>query len=268
MNWYRPAVMAGKFYPKEKDVLLKKLTKYYDPSEEKKHAMAIFVPHAGYMYSGKIAGAVYKKIVVPDTVIILSPNHTGRGPFLSFWDEGSWDTPLGKVHVDSVVAEKFRLACKEINSDMMAHLSEHAIEVQLPFLQYQNPKVKIVPLVLGPLRFDACKKVGEALAKTIGDRKDILIIVSTDMTHYLAADAAKEKDDLALEKILAMDAEGLYRTVANEEISMCGFVPMAVALTAVKILGASKAHLVSYGNSSDKTGDRTNVVSYASGYFN
>lgn len=267
MNWYRPAVMAGKFYPKEKDVLLKKLNQYYSPSEEKVNARVVFAPHAGYQFSGKIAGDVYKKITVPNTVIILCPNHTGRGPALSFWDEGSWDTPLGKVQVDSVLAEKFRLACKEINSDMLAHLSEHAIEVQIPFLQFQNPKVKIVPVVLGPLKLEACKKVGEALASVLKDRKDVLVVVSTDMSHYVPEEVAKQKDGLAIEKMLALDPEGLYRTVANEEISMCGFIPMAVALFALNTLGIKNASLVTYGNSGEKTGDLKSVVGYASGYF-
>lgn len=267
MNWYRPAVMAGKFYPADKQLLLSSLREFYEPFEKKKKAIALFAPHAGYMYSGKIAGAVYKKIEVPSTVVILSPNHTGRGPFLSFWDEGNWETPLGKVPVDSAFAETFRLECKEIHSDMLAHLTEHAIEVQLPFLKYQNPDVKIVPLVLGPLRLDACKKVGEALAKVIGDRKDVLIVASTDMSHYVSDEEAEKKDHLALEKMKALDPEGFFQTIASEEISMCGFVPMAVTLYAVNALGGMATHVVSYGNSGTITGDTSKVVSYASGYF-
>ncbi len=268
MNWYRPAVMAGKFYPKEKSHLTRMLTDFHTPVAKTKEKMrAIFVPHSGYRYCGKIAGDVYKQIEIPSTVIILSPNHTGKGPFLSFWDEGSWDTPLGKVHVHAEMAEKLRVNAGEIHSDMMGHLSEHSIEVQLPFLQFQNPHVKIVPIVLGPLRLENCKKLGESFAKTLKDEKDFMIVVSTDMTHYQTAEVAKQKDDLALEKVLAMDPEGLYQVVEENQMSMCGFIPMAAALFTLKALGNSEAKLVSYGNSARINHDLKSVVSYASGTF-
>ncbi len=234
--------------------------------KKKTQAKAIVVPHAGYIYSGKIAGIAYGSTAIPDLVYLLCPNHSGMGKKISVWSQGSWDTPLGSVPVDEEAAAKFLERCAEDEGDCEAHLYEHANEVHLPFLKHLNPNVRIVPITLGPLHLDRCEKIGLALATEFSRHKadEALIIASTDMSHYISADLAREKDEYALKAIEALDSKSLYRSVVEHEISMCGFIPTTAVLAASSHLKASKGDLLAYGNSGDTTKDYRSVVAYAS----
>lgn len=268
-EWNRPAAVAGRFYPKTARELNQLLTQYLPPFDQPLQSpVAVFAPHAGYIYSGRIAGELYRRIRVPDRVILLCPNHTGAGKRIAVWARGSWETPLGRVPVDEALAQRFIQAMGgEAQADRDAHRAEHAIEVHLPFLQRIHPTVRIVPIVLGPLRWEAVERVGRALGRVLTEEPagSILIVASTDMSHYLSADEAAAADRPALEAVRQLDPDGLYRTVVAEDISMCGFIPTAAAWVAARDLGAKGADLVSYGHSGETTGDSRQVVAYAAG---
>ena len=262
-------VVAGRFYPGAAAALTKLLDEYLkEPPADLKSPLAVFAPHAGYLYSGKIAGDIYKSILVPNTVIVLCPNHTGGGPRIALWGKGSWKTPLGPVPIDEDFASELLKNEGKILLDQSAHAHEHAIEVHLPFLLKRNPKVKIVPITLGRLRFDDIEWLGNALAKTIQKHwEKALVVASTDMSHYLPAKEAEKKDAPALQKIEALDAKGLYQVVVENQISMCGYLPTATALVAAKTLGAKACEVVTYGNSGMTSGNYESVVAYASGWI-
>jgi AmmeMemoRadiSam system protein B len=258
-----PAV-AGRFYPKDRDSLLKDLHSYLSPQQATTPAIGCVVPHAGYIYSGAVAGAVYSNVDLPQRIIILCPNHTGKGRPLAIMSNGSWETPLGSVPIDSSLAEALKKRFPPLTEDADAHRSEHAIEVELPFLQVRRPDFTFVPIALGTRQFEILEKLGEAVAETIqAQGGKILIIASSDMNHYENDAVTRIKDHKAIERILALDVRGLFDVVMKEEISMCGFGPTVVMLTAAKRLGATSAELVKYATSGDVSGDRELVVGYA-----
>lgn len=225
--------------------------------------MLAVVPHAGYVYSGRIAGATFARIDVPRHVLVLCPNHTGLGRARALWSRGAWRTPLGEVEVAEDLAVSLRRHAR-LDDDELAHVHEHAIEVELPFLKRKEPRVRIAPLCLQQLSLDECLELGEALAdgiRAFGER--VLIVCSTDMSHYVRAELAAELDRLALDQLEALTPSGLYRTVIERRISMCGFVPTTVGLSAARALGAVHAELVQYGNSGETSGDFGRVVGYA-----
>lgn len=259
----RKPVVAGKFYPGEKAALRAALEKHlsHSPVED---AVVISAPHAGYMYSGDVAGSVYARVRVPERVFLIGPNHTGLGKRVSVWREGEWETPLGSLMVDEEAASRLTGGSKLFSADTEAHLFEHSLEVQLPFILARNQKARIVPITI--LRADEkeCLEMGRALAKTIsGLEGGSLIIASTDMSHYEEDGIARQKDRLAIERILALDAAGLLQVTSEEDISMCGAVPAAIAMAAAKELGATKAGLVKYATSGEVSGDLRQVVGYA-----
>jgi AmmeMemoRadiSam system protein B len=224
-------------------------------------ALGLMAPHAGYFYSGAVAGATYARVVVPDRVVVLCPNHTGRGERVSLWPGGSWRTPLGDVPVDEATTAAL-LESGAASPDVEAHRLEHALEVQLPFLQTRNPRVSISALCLGPLSWPACRELGLAVARASAAR-GALVVASSDMSHYLPAAVARRKDEQALERLLALDPRGLHEVVLREDISMCGFVPATVMLVAALERGARRAELVRYGHSGEASGDDDAVVGYA-----
>jgi AmmeMemoRadiSam system protein B len=219
------------------------------------------------MYSGSVAGAVYARIELPDSIILIGPNHTGLGAPVSLMAKGSWETPLGRVEIDGPLAAAILSKSSRIHEDSLAHLREHSLEVQLPFIQYFRKDFKIVPIQMLDVRLETCKEVGKAVAEAIAEFKsamqDVLIVASSDMTHYESARAAKEKDEKAIGHILDLDPDGLYRTVKDLGITRCGFGPAVAMLTACKSLGATKAELVKYTNSGEASGDFDQVVGYA-----
>jgi AmmeMemoRadiSam system protein B len=231
---------------------------------KKSSALACVVPHAGYMYSGHVAGAVYEQLELPRRLIILCPNHTGRGRRLAIMSEGAWETPLGLANIDSALAASLTSAFPSLEDDELAHRGEHAIEVQLPFLQLAVRDFTFVPIAVGTAHFEALYALGTALAKVIQDEvPTALIIASSDMNHYESDAITRVKDGKAIEQILELNPRGLHDVVMQEEISMCGFGPTVAMLTAARLLGASSAQLVKYATSADVSGDRDTVVGYA-----
>lgn len=267
-DWIRPPAVAGTFYPDDPQALKAQLESFCVPIPAVRDVPAIFAPHAGYRYSGRFAGEIYRRIRVPDTVIVLCPNHTGRGRKVSLWGTGAWVTPLGEVPVATELAAQIAEALGEDSSDRDAHLFEHAIEVQLPFLQWRNPSVEIVPLVLGPLTPERCLAVGDALSSVIQRRAEApLLVSSTDMSHYIPVASAAKLDKLALDQVVKMNAAGLYRTVSENDISMCGMIPTTAVTHAASRLGCRRGEVLTYGHSGEVTGDNSSVVAYASGWF-
>ena len=264
MDSVRLPAVAGRFYPRARQVLLDDVSSYLSASEEPKAALGCIAPHAGYIYSGSVAGAVYANLDVPRRCIILCPNHTGRGRPLAIMSQGGWETPLGTVQIDSSLADTLKQQFPLLSEDADAHRSEHAIEVQLPFLQQKQPHLTFVPVALGTGHFETLENLGEALAEVLKAQDEpVLIVASSDMNHYESDGITRVKDHKAIERILALDPPGLYYVVMKEQVSMCGFGPAIVMLTAAKRLGATSAELIKYATSGDVSGDRHMVVGYA-----
>ena len=261
----RPPAVAGTFYPAQPDVLLADVQRYTsNGSAEQLAALGCVVPHAGYMYSGRVAGAVYARLALPPRTIILCPNHTGHGHPLAINSEGTWQTPLGEAHIDAPLAAALKQNFSLLRDDDEAHRSEHALEVQLPFLQARLPQFTFVPIAIGTGEFEVLAALGEVIAQTIRDTgQQILVIASSDMNHYEPDDITRVKDKMAIDAILALDPRALFEVVREKHISMCGYGPTVAMLTAAKRLGATSAQLVRYATSGDISGERDWVVGYA-----
>lgn len=260
----RKAAVAGQFYPGTRSALEAEVQRLLRCDEKPRSVLAAIAPHAGYQYSGAIAGEVFATVEVPPRCIILSPNHTGMGARAAAWASGEWAIPTGRIAVDEALAQEVIRQSGEIVDDPSAHIAEHSIEVMLPFLLARRPDVSIVPITLGRLGAKECEGMGGAIAEAIrGAGGGVLIVASTDMNHYERQRETMEKDDLAIARVLKLDAAGLMATCAERRISMCGVVPTAVAIAACKALGAKKATLVGHATSGDVTGDMGAVVGYA-----
>lgn len=260
----REPAVAGRFYPGDAAKLRADVDSYLSPPHERVRAIGCIAPHAGYIYSGRVAGAVFSRLEIPSSCIVLCPNHTGFGHPLAIMKEGAWRTPLGDLPIDSDLAKKLLQAFPALVVDSAAHRAEHAIEVELPFLQVIRPDVKFVPIAVGTGHLLLLEHLGQAVATVVANcEQPVLIIASSDMNHYEDDSTTRVKDHKAIDQILALDPGGLYETVMRESISMCGFGPAAAMLTAAKRLGAQKAELVQYATSGDVSGDRETVVGYA-----
>ena len=258
----QPAV-AGQFYTQDPDQLREELRSLV-PKGEAARAIGIIVPHAGYLYSGKAAGRVYGAVRVPDTVLLICPNHTGLGAPAALSPSGDWLTPLGPVPVNSRLSQLILQHAPRIREDAAAHRLEHSIEVQLPFLQHLNPKVTIAALCLALPEFEPLSAIGEGIAHAISEYADeVLIVASSDMNHYESADVAKVKDGLALAEIAALNPEALLKVCHEKGITMCGAIPAAVMLVAAKALGARSSRIIEYTSSGVVNGDFDKVVAYA-----
>jgi AmmeMemoRadiSam system protein B len=211
---------------------------------------------------------VYSQLEIPESCVILCPNHTGKGRPLAVMASTTWQTLLGEVAADDDLAARLLHRFPALEEDSAAHRAEHAIEVQLPFLQVQQPELRILPIVIGTSDFGVLRDLGEALADVIAAAEEdrdakVLIVASSDMNHYESDAITRVKDRKAIERVLALDARGLWVVVTNEDISMCGFGPTIVMLTAAKLLGATSATLVKYETSGEISGDYESVVGYA-----
>jgi AmmeMemoRadiSam system protein B len=260
-----PAV-AGRFYPPDEKSLRQEVSGYLSQSPHQRpiRALGCIVPHAGYVYSGHVAGAVFAGLEVPQLCLVLCPNHTGVGRPLAIVSEGAWETPLDDVSIDRAFAEALKRSCPLLQEDSTAHRSEHAAEVELPFLQLRQPKLKFVPIAVGTGNFETLEQLGNATAEVIAAQNSpVLIVASSDMNHYESDAITRVKDHAAIESILRLDARALYDAVIQQHISMCGFGPAIVMLTATKKLGATSAKLVKYATSGDVSGDHDMVVGYA-----
>jgi len=260
----REPAVAGRFYPANAAALRQDIQSYLSPGGERVSAIGCIVPHAGYMYSGQVTGAVFSRLEIPERCIVLCPNHTGRGHPLAIMNSGQWKTPLGALPIESDLAEMLIKSFPALAEDSAAHQFEHAIEVELPFLQVLRPGVEFVPIAIGTGQLMILLGLGEAIATVLQVEKiPALIIASSDMNHYENDATTRVKDHKAIDKILALDAAGLHKTVIDESISMCGFGPAVAMLAAAKALGAKKAELIQYATSGDVSGDRETVVGYA-----
>jgi MEMO1 family protein len=260
----RPPAVAGLFYPASRESLERDVRRFLEPGAAPAPAIGAIVPHAGYAYSGPVAGAVYARLEIPRAVVILCPNHTGRGAPAALDPSDAWQTPLGDVPLARPVAQKLLDLAPHVSEDTEAHRREHSLEVQLPFLKVLRPDVEIVPLCIGEPSLPLCREVGHALARVLSEEGEPpLVLASSDMNHYESRAVGRAKDDLALEQIEALDAEGLFETVLDRSISMCGFLPATALLVAARAAGASHAEVVSRRDSGDETGDASSVVGYA-----
>ncbi|BDG01877.1 AmmeMemoRadiSam system protein B [Anaeromyxobacter oryzae] len=260
----REPAVAGSFYTGGASALAVEVDAFLaGAGPARAQALGIVAPHAGYVYSGAVAGAVFGRVDVPARVIVLGPNHTGLGRArAALYPEGAWRTPLGEVPVDPGLTRALA-AAPGVRPDPLAHLREHALEVQIPFLQRARPEgLSIAALCLAHLSYDECEALGGAVADA-ALAAGALVVASSDMSHYIPAEAARAADGRAIERILALDPEGLYDVVHAEEISMCGIIPATVMLVAARARGATRAELVRYANSGDVTGDHRHVVGYA-----
>jgi MEMO1 family protein len=260
----RPPAVSGSFYPGSKNELIDVLKTLVNEKLGKQKVLGAISPHAGYVYSGQVMGSVFSRIEVPDTVVILAPNHTGYGEPYSLWPEGCWKTPLGEVSTDEELVSEILNSCDLLEKDKEAHVSEHAAEVLLPFLQYFNPRVKIVVIVIKTSSLEDLeiigKSIGQVLKKT---RTSTLVVASSDMTHYESQLSANKKDKSAIAEILALREEGLYDVVKSLDITMCGVCPVVSMIICSKERGATKAELIKYATSGDVSGDYEQVVGYA-----
>lgn len=261
----RPAV-AGSFYPADPEVLRKDLdalTAGRRPPDAPR-AIALMVPHAGFIYSGRIAGETYTATRLARRVVLLGPNHTGQGEAIAVVEGDAWRLPFGDVPVDGSLAAAILSGCRTARADTLAHRGEHSLEVQIPFLQYLIGGFQFVPICVGTQRLSELLDLGRAVAEAVAAAADeVLLVLSSDMSHYLPAKVGEIQDRRAIERVLAIDPEGLHRIVVEEGITMCGVAPTVVGLEAARRLGAQEARLVAYGNSGDRNGDYQSVVGYA-----
>lgn len=260
----RAPAVADQFYPGDAKTLTHMLTELVPAGGQRQQATAVVSPHAGYVYSGKVAGETFSRVAIPEDVLILGPNHHGMGAEVALMAEGEWEMPLGTVPINAELARLLLAESGLIEADTLAHRFEHSLEVQVPFLQYLQPRLHLTPLVISHLAFATCQEVGQAIAKAIrAYAKPVLIVASTDMTHYESRASASVKDKKAIERVLALDPTGLYNTVLGNRITMCGIMPTTIALIAAMELGATTAELVRYTDSGETSGDTDQVVGYA-----
>jgi AmmeMemoRadiSam system protein B len=265
----REPAVAGTFYPRAASAIAAEAGRLVTGGGAPAPAIAVVSPHAGWMYSGALAGKLFAGVAVPERVLVLAPNHTGRGPRASIWWGGggapsSWRLPGLDVPIDEPFAASLRAEVPALRADRDAHEDEHAIEVLLPLIAARQPKLRLAAIVLGGLPFPECEALGAGIARAItGAAGPTLIVASSDMSHYLDDETARATDRLALAPLAAADARGLYDTVRAHGITMCGYIPATVALVAARALGAMRATVVGYATSADAGGDRDRVVGYA-----
>lgn len=262
----RTPSVAHQFYPGDAATLDRTLANLIPRVSEsqKKKAIAVISPHAGYVYSGAVAGETFAQVHVPKNIVLLGPNHHGRGARVALMSEGSWQMPSGDVPINTELAQNILRHSSAVTDDELAHRYEHSLEVQVPFMQRLQPGLTLAPIVVSHISYLDCAEVGRAIGRAITDYgRSTLIVASTDMTHYESREAASRKDRLALSHIESLDPEGLYNTVLDNRISMCGIMPTTIALVAAIELGARRADLVRYTDSGEISGDTHQVVGYA-----
>ncbi|MBA4371237.1 MAG: AmmeMemoRadiSam system protein B [Thermodesulfovibrio sp.] len=260
----RSPAVAGQFYHGTNARLKEQVEQYMRRDTPKETVVGIMSPHAGLIYSGHVAGEVFSSIKMPQTFIMLGPNHTGLGQAISLMDAGEWEIPTGLFKIDSRLASKIALNSDRISRDAQAHIFEHSLEVQLPFIGYFSTEIKIVPIALLSASYEDCLDLARAIAEAVRSVDyPVVILASSDMSHYVTEKQARRMDTMAIEKILALDPAGLYETVRRERISMCGYLPATVMLAASKLLGADSARMIKYATSGEVSGDFDSVVGYA-----
>jgi len=261
---HRSAAVAGHFYPADKKVLQRLMQQLLPPGSPGRKVLGLLAPHAGYVYSGGCAGQGYGRAALTETVIILGVNHRGAGAPLAVDGNDCWETPLGNVEVNSELRSSLLAGSALFRLDSEAGRLEHSLEVQVPFIQQRRPGARILPITVAAHRLDELLAAGQEIARLLAGNPDLMMVASSDMSHYIPAERARELDLKAIACLLRLDAEDLYRTVRDNRISMCGVAPAVIMLSAASAAGAAKAELVCYTNSGDVSGDRSEVVGYAS----
>ncbi len=264
-----PAV-SGRFYPSNPPQLTALVRQYTKKEKDAAPARpkACLVPHAGYAYSGHVAGAVFSQIALPKKILILGVRHYPRGEPAAILSSGAWRTPLGDAQIDASLGAALLEACALLREDSVAHSAEHSLEVQLPFLQVLQPGFTFVPVALGTVRFEDLVSIGEAIGRVLKDcGEEILLVTTSDLNHYEDDATTRVKDRKAIDRILELDARGLFDVCRDENISMCGLGPTVAMLTALRELDASRPELVRYATSADVSGDFDAVVGYAGMIF-
>jgi AmmeMemoRadiSam system protein B len=261
----RPPAVAGRFYPSDSRELAGQVGDLIGPPAAKTRGRGCVVPHAGYMYSGHVAGAVYAALEIPARCILLGPRHYPQGQPLAILTAGSFSTPLGEAQIDAPLAAQLARACPLLREDTEAHAREHSLEVQLPFLQWiVGDGLRIAPVVLATDRYGVMEDLGQAVAEVVRSQVErVLVIASSDMNHYESDEITRVKDERAIAPVLALDPRGLYGAVRNEGITMCGYAATVAMLVAMRELEARDAKLIRYATSGDVSGDRDQVVGYA-----
>ena len=266
----RLPVVAGRFYPSDPAELSAQISEYISSQNglTVRNVKACLVPHAGLVFSGHVAGAVFSSIRIPKKVLILGVRHRPPGSPAAIVSSGAWRTPLGDAEIDFELAEKLKAVCPLLSEDAVAHSKEHSLEVEIPFLQVLANDFRFVPIALGTAHFETLVTVGQAIGDVLAAEKDeVLLVTSSDLNHYEDDATTRVKDRKAIEQLLSMNARGLYDVCRKEEISMCGLGPAVAMLTALQVLKASNAELIRYATSADRSGDPSAVVGYAGMVF-
>ena len=264
----RPPAVAGQFYPGSAAQVVAELGELIHPSSAPQDAIAIVVPHAGWVYSGPTAGIAYSQVKIPDHVIMVGPNHHGVGNPYALYSAGAWRTPVGDVLIDEPLAAELLDNCNLLVEDTHAHSQEHSLEVQLPMLVRLNPLLRIVPVLIGGGWPESggranLREIGDAIATTVKEnRQRILLLASTDLNHYEDQETSNRKDKLALDAVVSLEEDALMDCVRDHEISMCGVAATYIVLVAAKQLGARQAQLLDYRTSGEVSGDYSAVVGY------
>ena len=259
----RLPVVADRFYPGDPTDLRQTLAGLIPAGQTPQPAHAVIAPHAGYVYSGAVAGETFARVQIPETVILLGPNHHGRGGLVALGTE-DWAMPMGTVPFAVDLAAAIVRNSEIIAADNAAHQYEHSLEVQVPFLQFFQDQLSIVPIVVSHISYKQCQQAARDIANAVKVfNRPVLLVASTDMTHYESREDASAKDHLALRYIQTLDPQGLYNTVVTNRISMCGIMPTTITLLAAIELGAEHAELVRYTDSGATSGDTDQVVGYA-----
>ncbi|MBI3615915.1 MAG: AmmeMemoRadiSam system protein B [Candidatus Omnitrophica bacterium] len=260
----RRPVVAGIFYPEEKKSLAELIDQVVGRPQRRERAFALLVPHGGYLSSAEVAGSVYSRVIWPGRVVVMGPSHTGVGKPFSLMKKGAWETPLGNLPVDEPLARAILKQAPELEEDPKAHELEHAIEVQIPFLQRVGGVKSFVPVLFQGGDAAAAQRIGEGIARAVAQiKEEVLLICTTDLTRYEPKQIAQENDRRAIEPILALDGPGLFKAVGDHSISMCGAMPAAATIAAAKSLGASRAELVKYQPYEGPGGEAIFVVGFS-----
>ncbi|OIQ51350.1 hypothetical protein BerOc1_03300 [Pseudodesulfovibrio hydrargyri] len=262
----RQPIVAGRFYDAQPERLREAVDGFLGRAEgrQEDRTLLAMVPHAGYVFSGGVCGKTLGTANLAPTVLLLGPNHTGRGERFALWPDGAWNIPGAALPIDAGLAEALLDADPAVKEDTSAHMGEHSIEVVLPFLQRLNPETTIVPVCVSSPTLESLERVGRAMGRALKDfGAPVSIVVSSDMSHYITSEAARKMDGMALEPMMTLDPAALYDTVRSRHISMCGVLPMTTGLFAAITLGATRAELVDYATSGEVSGDFEQVVGYA-----
>lgn len=259
----QPAV-AGSFYPANPEELSSQLDFFLTARQDPKKVTGLIVPHAGYMYSGIVAGEVFATVEIPRQVVLLGPNHHGVGADIAVSGVDAWATPLGQVPVAESLRNQLVSNIPELTVDERAHEYEHSLEVMLPFLLKRQPEIQIVPISLGHISLPECLKLGVALARELKNwEEEVLLLASSDMNHFSDAVSNEKLDSLAIDAMTAYDPQRLYQVVRDNQISMCGVLATVIVMQAAYDLGARKCQLVRYAHSGQVNRDNSRVVGYA-----